>query len=258
MTDRSTEPPDRQPGGRGSDDPGSRPESATATGTEAGGDLPALPTRVVQLFVSPAKLFDGLRERPAWLGALGLLVVLGGVAAYLFPTELMEQAMLAQAPPDATAEQLEQIEQMAQSTAWTKYLVVLFWPIAAAVIPGLLITIYNFALGGTASYRQLFASSAHALLIPAIGGLVTLPLILQTGDIQTALALHLLVPGIETDTFLFRLLQGLNVFGLWCSVVLGVAVSRIYPERTAGNAVMVVLGAYVVFKALAALAGGLG
>lgn len=241
MTDRSA-------------DPEVRPES----GTEAGGQLPTLPTRVVQLFVSPAKLFDGLRDRPAWLGALGLLVALGGLGAYLLPTELMEQAMLAQAPPDATPEQIEQMEQVASAAAWTKYLVVLFWPIGAAIVAGLLITLYNFAFGGTASYRQLFASTIHAFLIPAIGGLLTLPLMLQTGDIQTALALHLLVPGIETDTFLYRLLQGLNVFGLWCSVVLGVAVSRIYPKRTAGNAAMVVLGAYVVFKALTALAGGFG
>ncbi|MFW6193649.1 MAG: YIP1 family protein [Gemmatimonadota bacterium] len=239
MTDRSS-------------DPGAGPEPA------AGGDLPALPTRVAQLFVSPAKLFDGLRERPAWLGALGLLVVIGGIAAFLFPTELMEQAMLDQAPPDATPEQIEQMEQIASTAAWTKYLGVLYWVFAAAVVPGLLITIYNFALGGTASYRQLFASTVHALLIPAIGGLVTLPLILQTGDIQTALGLHLLVPGIATDTFLYRLLQGLNVFGLWCCVVLGVAVSRIYPKRTAGSAAMVLLGAYAVFKALAALAGGFG
>lgn len=237
MTDRSAEP---------------------GAGPEAASQLPALPTRVVQLFVSPAKLFDGLRERPAWLGALGLLVALGGLGAFLLPTELMEQAMLAQAPPDATPEQLEQMEQVASAAAWTKYLVVLFWVFAAAAVPALLITIYNFALGGTASYRQLFASTTHALLIPAIGGLVTLPLVIQTGDIQTALALHLLVPGIETDTFLYRLLQGLNVFGLWCCVVLGVAVSRIYPKRTAGNAAMVVLGAYVLFKALAALAGGFG
>lgn len=241
MTDRSTDP-----------------EARRASGTEAGGELPALPTRVVQLFVSPAKLFDGLRERPAWLGALGLLVALGGLAAFLLPTELMEQAMLAQAPPDAPPEQLEQMEQIASAAAWTKYLVVLFWVFAAAAVPGLLITVYNFALGGTASYRQLFAATVHALLIPVIGGLATLPLILQTGDIQTALALHLLVPGIDTDTFLYRLLLGLNVFGLWCCVVLGVAVSRIYPDRTAGNAAMVVLGAYVLFKALAALAGGFG
>jgi hypothetical protein len=234
--------------------PGARPESET----DPEGELPALPTRVVQLFVSPAKLFDGLRQRPAWLGALGLLVVLAGLAAFLLPAELMEQGMLAQAPPDATPEQLEQIEQLASNTAWTKYLVVLFWVFAAAVVPGILIIIYNFALGGTASYRQLFASTTHALLIPVIGGLITLPLIIQTGDIQTALALHLLVPGIDSDTFFYRLLQGLNVFGLWCSVVLGVAVSRIYPKRTASNAAMVVLGAYVLFKALAALAGGFG
>lgn len=217
---------------------------------------PPLPKRIVDVFVSPARLFDALREHPAWVGALGVMVVVSLASTVLIPEELIRQAMMSQAPPEADPSDLEGMLGFARTIQWV--FAVLGPPLLTAVVAGLLVVVFNFVLGGQAPFKTLFASSAHALLIPTLGGLLTLPLVLQTGDVQTTLALHLLVPGLDTDTYLYRLLHGLNFFSLWCCGVLGIAVSRIYPGRSAGNAAAIVVAVYVGFKALTALAGGFG
>ncbi len=55
--------------------------------------LPSLPSRLVQVIASPGALFDVLRQRPAWGGAvlLGALLLLLG--AGLTPPELLLNTM---------------------------------------------------------------------------------------------------------------------------------------------------------------------
>ena len=125
-----------------------------------------------------------------------------------------------------------------------------------ALIAGGLKLVYSVLLGGEASFKQLFSATAHAQIISAIGALVTLPLILSTGNLRSALSLQLLAPELDSDGWMYGFLNGLNLFGLWTMVVLGIGVSRIYPKVSAGNAITFLVGVYVLLKAaLAALPG---
>ena len=222
-------------------------------------ELSSLPARFVKTFVAPGELFDELREQPVWIGALAVVAVAGLVSSLLIPESAIREAVMAQAGADGGAEvTAEQIDQMVTVGRWMGYIGSVLGPlILAAVITGFLMFTFNLVLGGQATFRQLFSVSSHALFIPTVGGLVTLPLILASGDLQTALALHLLVPGLESDTYSYRFLHGLNVFSLAAAGVLGVAVSRIYRNREAGSAALVIVGAYVAFKAVMALFGGM-
>lgn len=223
-------------------------------------ELSSLPSRIAKTFVSPGELFDELREEPVWLGAL-LVVVAGGlVSSFLIPEELMREALLSQAGTAAGGEEIppEQVDRMVTFGTWFARIGSVVGPfILAGVIAGFMSFTFNLVMGGRASFRQLFSASSHALLIPTFGGLVTLPLILASGDLNTALALHLLVPGLEEGSYAYHLFRGLNVFSLATAGVLGVAVSRMYPEREAGAAAAVMVGAYVALKAVLALFGGM-
>ena len=64
------------------------PESSDASAEEHG--IPSLPVRIVQVFVSPAKLFDDLRHRPAWLGAILGLIGLSIALQLLMPVVVPE------------------------------------------------------------------------------------------------------------------------------------------------------------------------
>jgi hypothetical protein len=220
-------------------------------------ELSSLPSRIVKTFVSPGELFEELREDPVWLGAL-LVVVAGGiVSSLLIPEELMREAMLSQAGARGEGVPPEQVDRMVTFGTWFARIGSVVGPfILAGVIAGFMSFTFNLVMGGRVSFRQLFSASSHALLIPTFGGLVTLPLILASGDLNTALALHLLVPGLEEGSYAYHLFRGLNVFSLATAGVLGVAVDRMDPKRKAGTAAAVMVGTYVALKAVLALFGG--
>lgn len=216
--------------------------------------LPNLAVRVVELLVSPGRLFARLRERPAWVGAVVLMVILSVVATWLLPEELLREAATANMPADATADQMESAARFARVGGYVGS--VLGPPVAALFVAGVLLFIYNVVLGGEAGYLQLLAVSSHALLVPTLGSLLVLPLMISTGDPSVGLALHLLVPGLE-EGILYRSLQGLNVFGLWASVLLGLGISQVYPRRSFGRSAAVVLALYVLMKVAGAVLAGL-
>lgn len=217
-------------------------------------ETPGLAARAAYVFMAPGRLFDALRESPAWLGMLVLVVVLSVVGAYLIPEEAYVQAFLSQAPPDAPE---EAVRQQAQAFYGLRYVFsVLAPPVVVVIVAGALLFVFNVILGGRAGFGQLFSASTHAFLIPAVGGLLTIPIIRATGDVQSSLSLHLLVPGLD-EGFLHRLLSGMNVFSLWACVVLGIAVSRLYPEREVGGAVGWVLGLYLAWKLAGAAVGSI-
>ncbi|WP_419161219.1 YIP1 family protein [Candidatus Palauibacter sp.] len=241
------------------------PDSSGAAPAEHA--IPALPVRIVQVFVSPAKLFDALRERPAWIGALVGLMVLGIGAQLLLPIVVPEEvrramietqmAQFAGADPAALEQQIE--TQMEQGPLWGSVSVIVVTPMFLALIAGLLVIAFSVVMGGEGRFSQLFSAAAHASYIGLAGGLLMIGL-MATGAEQATLSPGLFLPDLEG--FLGRFLNGINVFSVWTCGVLGVAVSRIYPGRTvaAGTTYLLVLYLLMVagFAALGGLLGGLG
>lgn len=219
-------------------------------GASEGPSAPNLLARIGLVFFSPAELFDRLKERPVWLDALLLLVALAVLGNLLLPEEILRQMAERQLPPDADPAQLEGSLRLLRIGSVVGALI--FTPLWAVIVAGFLLVVYNVFLAGEATFRQLLSVTVHALFALTLGGLLTLGLMVASGEIGAALALHLLVPGLETETWLYRFLHGLNVFGLWTAVLLGIAVSRIYPARSAGSGVALLLVTYVFLKAISA------
>lgn len=215
--------------------------------------LPNLAVRIVEVFTSPGQLFEALRETPAWIGALLFIIGAGFLAQFFVPEDLIRDLIRAQAGPDTTS---QQVDAALRIGAITRYIgSVLGPPIVFAIIAGILLLFYNVIQGGEGTFKQLFSATIHANLIGTIGGIAVLPLAIARGDLQTALALDLLVPGIDPSSFPFRFLHGVNVFGIWTIIVLGIAVSRIYPKVSTGGAIGFLTALYVLLKLTLALAG---
>jgi hypothetical protein len=206
------------------------------------------------VFFSPAALFDALRERPRWLDAMVVVVALGLIVQALLPADLIREAALANLPANASAEQraaMERAMPIGNTIRWIATVIVP--PILMAIVAGLVLLIWNVLRGGGARYPQALAITTHSYVIWALGGLITLPLVLATGDLRTTLALHLPFGFLDPGSWLYRFLQGINVFGLWTMIVLGVGVSRIYPRRaSAGGAAVTLVAIYVALKAVGA------
>lgn len=221
-----------------------------STGAQA--SIPSLPVRVVQVFTSPGKLFDALKERPVWLGVLVVLIVVGVVAGFLVPEEAWRSMIADQMPPDADPEQIEGTVRFWSTVG--PVLGVILTPVSIALVAGLLILAYNVVLGGEASFRQLFSATTHAYVILTVGGLVGLGLLAATGE-QQVMSPALLLPEMG-EGYLARFLERINIFALWTIVVLGIAVSRIYPKRSAGGGIAYLLVLYLLLIALTAIPGG--
>ncbi len=213
-------------------------------------EIPGLATRLAQVVFSPGALFERLRERPVWLGALLTVVVLSVGASLLIPEELLRQLVMEQIPDNADPSAVETALRLAGIMRFIGPIVA--WPLLAVFLAAVVLLIYNLLAGGEASFAQAMSATSHVLFIPTLGGLLTVPLMLAAGDVQVALGLHLLVPGLDSESFTYSFLHGLNVFGIWAAVVLGIAVSRIYPRRSAGSSMALFLSLYVVMKAAGA------
>jgi hypothetical protein len=221
---------------------------------EASPPLPSLPTRVVQVFLSPAKLFDALAVTPKWVGAAVVVILLGLVVQALIPLELIREMALSELPSDASPEQVAAVEQFMGATKVIRWAATVVVPILLILfVSGFILLVWNAVLGGEQRFAAVLACTAHSYIVWAFGGLATLPLLLAKQDLRTTFSLHLLAPFLDSSSYLYRLLAGLNLFGIWTMILLGIAVSRLYPKVSAGSACTVMIGAYVVMKAITAI-----
>ena len=226
--------------------------------------VPALPVRIAQVFVSPAKLFDALRERPAWIGAFVGLVLVGVGLQLVTPAIVPEETrramfesqitrfMPAGTDPAVVEEQVDNA--MSGGATMNIATVVIATPIFISLIAGLLLIGFNVVGGGEARFKQLFSAVAHAMYVSTAGGAVAIVL-MALGSQDPMLTPGLLLP--DLGGFAGRFLNGINVFSVWTCVVLGVAVSRIYSGRSVTAGMSYLLALYLLFVAVIAMLAGL-
>ncbi|MDE2721422.1 YIP1 family protein [Candidatus Palauibacter polyketidifaciens] len=237
------------------------PESSEASVEEHA--IPSLPVRIVQVFVSPAALFDALRQRPAWMGAtlalIGLSIALQFLTPVIVPEEVLRRAAEARIadfiPAGADPEVLEQqVDAAVTPGVGVVVGTIIMTPLVLSLIAGLLLIAFNVMLGGEASFKQLLSAAAHAMYIGTAGGLVSIGLMAVGAEIVT-LSPGLFLP--EMEGFIGRFLNGINVFSVWTCGVLGVAVSRFYPGRSVAAGTTYLLVLYLIFVAAVAVFAGL-
>jgi hypothetical protein len=111
-------------------------------------------------------------------------------------------------------------------------------------IAGLLALVFGALMRGQARFAQYLAISSHALLVPALGALLLLPLRFANPELEPSLAL--LTPWLSPEGWPFRLLASLNVFSLWTILLLALGVSTVDRDIPWGRAAAVLLGIYLV------------
>lgn len=228
---------------------GGAPRRGGGDGAQRSG-VPSLPLRWIRVVVSPGTLFDALRHDPKWAGALvaGALVVT--LSVYAIPGEVWQEMARARMLEAGAEVPPEMAGGGGFFRAFALVASVVFWFLWAFVLSGVVTLVFAFVLGDAVSWTQVMSGVSHALLVVALGGVVTLPLKLVRRDPAVGLSVGTFVPGAEG--WLAAFLQGLDLFALWSYVILGVAVSRFAPGRSAGSAVAVLVGLSVAAAALLA------
>ena len=221
----------------------------------------SLAARLIGVIFSPRDTFRSVVAHPAWLGAL-LVVVLTVAAANfaLLSTDVGQQALLDQQIRSSEAwgrtvseEQQAKMETMLpMMRVITAGSIIVVAPIVTFALAGLLLAVFNTALGGEATYKQVLAVNTHAGAITVISTLFTMPLNYARESLSGATNLAVFAPFLDEGSLAARFLGMIDLFLVWWVVVLAVGLAVLYRRRT-GPVALSLLGAYVGIAAIIAV-----
>jgi hypothetical protein len=210
----------------------------------AAGTPPApksLVARFIGAFTSPRDTFKNVAAAPRWFGMLATTsVIVALFTALPMTTEAGRQAAIdknEQAMKSLGFEVSDQMhEGMERGAARMPYTtgisVLLVSPIFAVIVAGVLFAIFNAALGGEASFKQVFAVQAHAGPISVLSAVFTGTLNYFRGSMESVTTLGSLLPMLPEHSFGANLLGAIDIFLLWYIVVLSIGLGVLYRRRT--------------------------
>ena len=231
-------------------------DTAAAVSTEP---TPGLLTRVIGVLLSPRETYAAVAARPKWLGVLLLTIAIFAIGqGWFVSTEVgkditMEQQVRAMESFGVTISD-EMYAQMESRMAYAPYTtggsMLVFLPISNAVVAGLLLLVFSMMLGGTGTFRQLFAIVSHSNVIVALQQLIVIPLSLAVGRLASA-NLAIFVPMLEEDAFLTLFLGAIDLFLVWWVINLAIGIGVLYKRKT-GPIATTFLSLYVVIALILA------
>lgn len=115
-------------------------------------------------------------------------------------------------------------------------------PVVAVSIAGALLLVFTIFLRGPGTFLEYLSLVSHALLIPALGTLVTVLVRLTTGAPTIG---DLVLPG-EPANFITALTFSIDPFIVWMLIVLGVGVQRVHATWATPRVLALLLGSYLV------------
>lgn len=231
----------------------------TMTPPSSAGPHPGLLSRVVGVLFSPRETFAAVAARPKWLGALGVAVLIMGVAQYaLLSTDVGQQLALDQQIATietfggtVSDEQYAQMEDSMQNARYISPVATLFFaPVMMLVTAGILHVIFGLVGGGNGTFKQVYAISAHAAIISSLQVVFTTIVTLAAGRPAGA-NLSVFVPTLEETSFANRFLSTIDLFYVWSTFITAVGLGVLYKRRT-GPIAMVLFGIYLVIALIIA------
>lgn len=216
----------------------------TYTWQGTGADTPArmtLPARYVGVITAPKATFQSVAAHPRWFGMLVLTTLIAAVFTAL-PTTTPEGQ---QAALDQQVRQTEsfggqvddaQYDRMRKGVAYTPYItaasILVVGPIFAVIIAGILFAVFNAGMGGEASFKQVFAIVASAGAISSLSAIFSGVINYFRGAAGSATTVAVLLPMLDEDSFLGRLMGAVDIFLIWWVIVMAIGLGVLYRRRT--------------------------
>jgi hypothetical protein len=193
------------------------------------------------VITSPKETFASVVAHPRWLGILILTTVIVALGTSLpMTTEAGKEATLRASVESMEAfgmQVSDQVYEQMRGRMWfapyqTAISVVIVSPIMAVALAGVLFLVFNVIMGGSATFKQLFAVFVHAGVISSLQQLFTGPLNYFRGAITSATNLAVLLPMVDPKSFLGRILSMTDLFLIWYLLVLAIGLAVLYRRRT--------------------------
>jgi hypothetical protein len=208
---------------------------------------PAAPTesnlfaRMPGVIFSPRATYAGVAARPRALGALAVVLVISIAGTFAFlSTEVGQQAMLDQQVRtmesfgvkmnDAAYERMEQGVGRAKYFGAVGQLITL--PLVALIVAGIAFAVFNAAMGGDATFKQVFAVVSHSGIVISLSQIFGLPLAYARENMSGATNLGVFAPFLDENSFPARVLGSVDLFIIWWAVSLAIGLGVLYKKRT--------------------------
>jgi len=215
----------------------------TSTAPEAG-STPApknLLARFVGIIVAPKDTYASVVVSPKWFGVLAVCAVAMAlmVGGYLL-TPIGQNAWLAQVVDSRAAMgrpmEPQQVQGMERIAPYVGYFAALqflvFMPLVSLAIAGILFAVFNAALGGNATFKQVFSVVAHAGPVGVLSQAFAMPINYMRGTLTGVANLGVLFPMLDERSFLSHFLGMVDLFLVWQLVVLAMGFAVLYRRRT--------------------------
>jgi hypothetical protein len=231
--------------------------TATSSPSAEGKGL-SLAARFWGILTSPRETFADVAARPRWFGMMALVLIVTAVSlGAFFSTEVGQTAFLDQAVEQARKAGREIPEaQWAVTQKMAPYMgliyagsTLLVAPIMWLAVSGLLFVVFNVAMGGTATFKQLFAVFVHSTAVTVVQQLFVTPLNYVRETISSATNLAVFLPMLDESSFLAKLLGTIDLFLIWWIVVLSIGLAVLFKRKTGP----VAAGLFTVYGVIAVI-----
>jgi hypothetical protein len=203
------------------------------------------------IFYRPSAVARSVNEKPDWVIPVILVLILGFVAVYAsyqYNVEYQKQVFEKVQRDRGTGLDPESYFKVTPAKRVYGGVIgglgmVLGVLVGAAILHGLALVV-----GGKSGFRKMFCLYAYAWIIPAVGGLVKLPLVIAKQSIDVRSSLALLTPGVAFDSPLGVMLNSVDLFYVWmlAATVIGY---NILTGLGMKKSVAIVVGLYILFVA---------
>ena len=220
-----------------------------------------LPARVLGVLHSPRRTLEAVAAAPRWGGVLALTVLVTFLSnAALFETEVGRLALADQWERTAVAfgqnvddeAYAAMVDASRNGLAYAAVTALASGPVLVFGVAALLAAIFNGALGGRATYRQLIAVTAHAGVILAVRQLVAAPVSYARETIASPTTLDVFFSMLDEAAPVARFVGIIDLFVIWWIVALAVGMSVLY-GRPARTLAIAFIGAYIALAAVLAI-----
>ena len=233
---------------------------------------PVLPmsllARAIGIVTAPTATFQNVVANPRPFGILFVCALLIGIGATVpqMTEEARKQTLETQVRGmerfgvTVTPEVYQQMEARSRNTV-TKALGVLapiiMFPILTLILTALLWAFFNAILGGTATFKQVLAVTAHSYVITALGVIVSMPILLYQYKMTMGGPFNLgaLAPTLDESSTLARFLSGVSIFSLWGWIVAAIGLGVLYRRKSRSIAIVLLIISLVFTFVMTSLFG---
>jgi hypothetical protein len=230
--------------------------------TPIGASAPPLSliSRFIGVITAPRATFESIVAHPKWLGMLALTTLLVTAGTTLpMTTEAGREALLDKQVQQmesfgvtVTDEMFQQMRGRIGSAPYTTAAgIIIASPIIVAIFAGIVFGIFA-AMGGSATYKQVYTVLVHAGVISSLGPIFTGPLNYLRGSMASATNLSVLLPMIPETSFVGRIAGMVDLFLIWWVLVLATGIAVLYRRRTQP----VAMSLFAVYALIAVTAAG--